>query len=99
MITQFSLKYHLSSYVNAAITARIAHFPLNRPAGSTGEAAEWSFCVGARFGYCHRNDTNAADCSAAATADICQLQEASFKLQVWDHGGSGGGGMGLPFAF
>jgi hypothetical protein len=44
------------------------HIPAELTADVREQGAEWSFCVGGRFGWCHRNDTNTTDCSAAATA-------------------------------
>jgi hypothetical protein len=35
--------------VNAAKSAQIANIPLNCLAGSTGETAEMTFCVGGKF--------------------------------------------------
>ena len=49
----------------------VAYFAINPPkwqAGSSREAAELTFWYGGMFGYCHRNDTVSADCTAAATA-------------------------------
>ncbi|MBA3867839.1 MAG: hypothetical protein H0X30_01650 [Anaerolineae bacterium] len=54
--------------VVATITALIVQLPLKCAADVRERGAELTFYVGAKLGYCHRNDTNAADCSAAATA-------------------------------
>jgi len=51
-----------------AFCAAIAILPLKCPADAREKGAELTFLIGGKFGYRHRNDTSAADCSRVATA-------------------------------
>ena len=64
--------------------AFIAILPLNCPADVRESGAEASFGVGGKVGYCHRNDTNAADGSADATAvqNSYKRQVTSYKISA-----------------
>ena len=55
--------------VVTAFAALIALFPLKQQADVRERGAESTFFVGGRLACCHRNDTNAADGSANATAE------------------------------
>jgi hypothetical protein len=64
--------------VVSAFVANFAILPLNCTAGNRGEAAELTFFVGGNFGGSRRISTNAAGCSASATA--VQFESAAALL-------------------
>ena len=58
--------------------------PAEMAAGRTGETAELTFLNGGRLGYCHWNDTNAADVSLNAAAMQFVHIAAVFALVLSD---------------